>query len=472
VAEIRPPERRPRRRLGIRGRVVASFVVLLALAVLVSIGVLRQVGRNRIDAQVSRDLDTAAADLRVRLQQVQPTLGRPGGPTLAGVFDDYLRARPARGDQAYLAFVGGKAFAASAGSRVALQRLPAAARWATLATTDSGQVGTPAGSLRWLAVPVRSGDRVLGVLVATELLSGQQHALQGTIVTVSLVMVLVLAGACLLAWGAAGRALAPVRDLAQAARSVSAGDDLGARVPVSGHDEVSDLGSSFNGMLDRLQVAFDSQRRFLDGAAHELRTPITIVRGHVELLDDDPDEQAATIALVLDEMDRMDRLVEELRVLARSDRPDFLSPEPVAVADLVDEVGRKAEAMAARAWAVRADTTAVVRGDRQRLTQALLNLVDNAIRVTDDGDLIEIGAERRDHVVVLWVRDDGPGIAEADLATLFDRDGRTVRRRTGGTGLGLPIVAAIARAHGGRPAVVSEPGAGSRFELLLPEAGP
>jgi signal transduction histidine kinase len=333
-------------------------------------------------------------------------------------------------------------------------------------------VGTPAGPLRWLAVPVRSGDRVLGVLVATELLSGQQHALQGTIVTVSLVMVLVLAGACLLAWGAAGRALAPVRDLAQAARSVSAGDDLGARVPVSGHDEVSDLGSSFNGMLDRLQVAFDSQRRFLDGAAHELRTPITIVRGHVELLDDDPDEQAATIALVLDEMDRMDRLVEELRVLARSERPDFLSPEPVPVADLVDEVGRKAEAMAARSWAVRADTTAVVRGDRQRLTQALLNLVDNAIRVTDDGDLIEIGAERRDHVVVLWVRDDGPGIAEADLATLFDRDGRTVRRRTGGTGLGLPIVAAIARAHGGRPAVVSEPGAGSRFELLLPEAGP
>jgi signal transduction histidine kinase len=121
---------------------------------------------------------------------------------------------------------------------------------------------------------------------------------------------------------------------------------------------------------------------------------------------------------------------------------------------------------------VRADTTAVVRGDRQRLTQALLNLVDNAIRVTDDGDLIEIGAERRDHMVVLWVRDDGPGIAEADLATLFDREGRTVRRRTGGTGLGLPIVAAIARAHGGRPAVVSEPGAGSRFELLLPEAGP
>ena len=176
-------------------------------------------------------------------------------------------------------------------------------------------MGTPAGSLRWLAVPVRSGDRVLGVLVATELLSGQQHALEGTIVTVSLVMVLVLAGACLLAWGAAGRALAPVRDLAQAARSVSAGDDLGAHVPVSGHDEVGDLGSSFNGMLDRLQVAFDSQRRFLDGAAHELRTPITIVRGHVELLDDDPDEQAATIALVLDEMDRMDRLVEELRVL-------------------------------------------------------------------------------------------------------------------------------------------------------------
>ncbi len=446
--------------------------MLLAVAVLVSIGVLGQVGRNRIDAQVSRDLDTAAADLRVRLQQVQPTLGRPGGPTLAGVFDDYLRARPARATRPYLAFVGGKPFAASAGSRVALQRLPVAARWATLATTDSGQVGTPAGSLRWLAVPVRSGDRVLGVLVATELLSGQQHALQGTIVTVSLVMVLVLAGACLLAWGA-GRSCAGARARPRGRRRGRCRRAT-TWVPASRCRATTRSATSARpstACSTGLQVAFDSQRRFLDGAAHELRTPITIVRGHVELLDDDPDEQAATIALVLDEMDRMDRLVEELRVLAQVGATRL----PLPGAGRGRRPGRGGRAQGARRWRCGrgrcgADATAVVRGDRQRLTQALLNLVDNAIHVTDDGDLIEIGAERRGHEVVLWVRDDGPGIAADDLATLFDREGRTVRRRPGGTGLGLPIVAAIARAHGGRPAVVSEPGAGTRFELLLPEA--
>jgi signal transduction histidine kinase len=458
------------RRLGIRARVVASFVILLAIAVLVSIGVLQQVGSRRIDAQVTQELSTAAADLRARLDRDASTLGRPGGPTLTSVFDDYLRARPARRDQAFLAIVDGRPFAASAGSRVAVQTLPIASRWASLRTSEAGQVATDAGAMRWLAVPVLSNGRLLGVLVATELLAGQQHALRTTVVTESLVMLLVLAAASLLAWGAAGRALAPVRGLATAARSVSSGSDLGARVEVSGHDEVTDLAASLNEMLDNLQAAFDSQRQFLDSAAHELRTPITIARGHVELLDDDPAERAATIALVLDEMDRMDRLVEELRVLARSERPDFLVVEPVAVAGFVEAIVAKSEAMATRVWS--ADVGGVdeltVPADRQRLTQALLNLVDNAVHVTQAGDAITVGATQHDDHVELWVEDSGTGIAAVDLPTLFDREGRTVRRRPGGTGLGLPIVAAIARAHGGTVAATSTVGVGTRFVLTLP----
>jgi signal transduction histidine kinase len=251
---------------------------------------------------------------------------------------------------------------------------------------------------------------------------------------------------------------------------VSSGSDLGARVEVSGHDEVTDLAASLNEMLDNLQAAFDSQRQFLDSAAHELRTPITIARGHVELLDDDPAERAATIALVLDEMDRMDRLVEELRVLARSERPDFLVVEPVAVAGFVEAIVAKSEAMATRVWS--ADVGGVdeltVPADRQRLTQALLNLVDNAVHVTQAGDAITVGATQHDDHVELWVEDSGTGIAAVDLPTLFDREGRTVRRRPGGTGLGLPIVAAIARAHGGTVAATSTVGVGTRFVLTLP----
>ena len=460
------------RRFGIRARVVTSFVILLTIAVLISIALLQQVGTRRIDAQVNHDLSTAAADLRVRLDQDASSLGRPGGPTLTSVFDDYLRARPARGDQAFLAIVDGRPFAASAGSRVALQSLPIAQRWAALRKSASGHLSTDAGAMRWLAVPILSNGRLLGVLVATELLAGQQHALQTTVVTESLVMLLVLAGASLLAWGAAGRALAPVRGLAAAARSVSSGSDLGARVEVSGHDELTDLAASLNEMLDNLQIAFDSQRQFLDGAAHELRTPITIARGHVELLDDDPDDRAATIALVLDEMDRMNRLVEELRVLARSERPDFLVVEHVPISGFVEDVLAKAKAMAQRAWTTDIEVldSLGVRADRQRLTQALLNLVDNAVHVTEVGDSITVGAQQHDGHVELWVEDSGPGIAPADLPSLFDRDGRTVRRRPGGTGLGLPLVAAIVRAHGGTVMASSSLGLGTRIALTLPLA--
>ena len=177
MAETVP--RRPRRRLGIRVRLVASFVVLLALAVLVSIGVLRQVGRNRIDAQV--------------FTRPRHRGGRPPRPVAAGAAharaarwpDARRRVRRVppgeapRSDQAYLTFVGDRAFAEWAGSRVDLQRLP----WRSLGdltnTTRAGR-SRPPESLRWLAVPVRAGDQVLGVLVATELLSGQRHSLQGT----------------------------------------------------------------------------------------------------------------------------------------------------------------------------------------------------------------------------------------------------------------------------------------------------
>jgi signal transduction histidine kinase len=221
-------------------------------------------------------------------------------------------------------------------------------------------------------------------------------------------------------------------------------------------------------MLDRLQGAFDSQTRFLDDAGHQLRTPITIVRGHVELLDDDPEQREADVALVLDELDRMDRLVADLRVLARSGRPDFLEPEDVELSQLVEEVARKAGALADRRWAVRTGPPARLRADRHRLTEALLNLVDNAVRATQPGDTVELGTAVHGATAELWVRDTGCGIDPADVPHLFERGGNRVRHRPGGTGLGLPIVAAIAAAHGGDVTATSVPGDGTCVRLLLP----
>src|SRR5690606_6740810 len=160
----------------------------------------------------------------------------------------HLRARPARSDQAFLTFVGGEPFAASAGLDLAREELDPAARWASLESTDTGETSTPAGPMRWLAVPVTSDEDVLGVCVAASFVADRQEALRSTLLTVGAVTALVLVGAGLLAWGAAGRALAPVRELAATARSVSGGEDLGARIAVTGNDEVAELAGSFNQM--------------------------------------------------------------------------------------------------------------------------------------------------------------------------------------------------------------------------------
>lgn len=459
----------PWRHIGIRGRVVLSFLVLLLLAEVASVVVLRQVGTARMREQARRDLVAVTDEFRTEVDPTASTIGTTDGPSLGSLFDDFLRRRPARADQAYLTFLDGRPFAASAGAPVDLDQLPTAAAWATTASTDAGQVTTPVGRAEWVAVPVTSGDRVLGVLVATQFLAGQERALSGTVVTVSLVTFLVLVAAALLAWVAAGRALAPLRDLAVTAATVSGGDDLDARIDVRSTDEVGALAASLNGMLDRLRGAFDAQKRFLDDAGHELRTPITIVRGHVELLDDDPDKRAEEVALVLDELDRMERLVTDLRTLARAERPDFLQTGPVDCQTLVEEIARKAAALAPRSWTVHADATGTIVADRQRLTQALLALADNAVRVTDDGDPMELGSRRSDRGLVLWLADKGPGIDPEDVPTLFERTGRRVRKRPGGTGLGLPIVDAIARAHGGEVHVTSALGAGTRMEIEIPE---
>nr|WP_249420565.1 HAMP domain-containing sensor histidine kinase [Rhabdothermincola salaria] len=440
---------------------------MLVLAEGVSLVVLRQVGEARIDEQATDELLAAAEPFRT---SVADTL-EPGSGALTEVFDDYLRTRPARTDQAYLALRRGEPYAVSAGAPVELDRLPEVERWADLSTTTEGTTTTAAGATRWLAVPVVAGSDVLGTLVVAQFTDAQSQALESTVVTVSLVTLLLLAGAALLAWVAAGRALVPLRRLARTAESVSGGGDLDARIEVVTDDETGHLARSFNAMLDRLRGAFDSQRQFLDDAGHELRAPITIVRGHVELLDDDPAVRQQEVALVLDELDRMDRLVTDLRLLARSQRPDFLSTAPVDVDAFVTAVAAKAGALGERTWVVSADSEATVRVDAQRLTQAVLNLADNAVRVTDADATIEIGARRDgDATVTFWVADDGPGIDPADVPHLFDRTQHTVPTRPGGTGLGLPIVEAIVRAHGGRVAVHSDVGVGTRIELTLPEA--
>ena len=289
----------------------------------------------------------------------------------------------------------------------------------------------------------------------------------------ALVLISVLLIASALAWVVAGRILAPLRMLDETARSISE-TDLTRRIPVSGNDEIAELARTFNAMVDRLERAFASQRAFVSDASHELRTPITIVRGHLELLGDDPQERRETVALVTDELDRMSRFVDDLLLLAKAERNDFLRIEEVELGALTDELLDKATGLGPRAWALEARGEARIQADRQRLTQAVMGLAQNAVQHTADGDAVWIGTGVDGDEASLWVRDTGPGYRARGSGTrvraLRARRGR--RRRSEGAGLGLAIVRAIAEAHGGRAELASRPGAGSTFTVVVPLDGP
>jgi two-component system, OmpR family, sensor kinase len=286
--------------------------------------------------------------------------------------------------------------------------------------------------------------------------------------TMALVGIAVVAIGSVLSWAAAGRVVAPVRELTRTARSIS-DTDLNKRITVRGSDEVALLAQTFNGMLDRLEEAFTAQRRFAQDAGHELRTPITVVRGHLELMGDDPRERADTMPLVMSELERMDRIVNDLLLLAKAGQPGFVERAPVDLAALTEEIHAKATAIADRDWRLVEIGNGEFLLDRQRVTQAMMQLASNAAWHAAGEGPIEIGSSSDRRNVRLWIRDHGPGIPQAAQERIFDRFMRgDASRHTDGSGLGLSVVKAIAEGHGGTVELESRPHVGATFTIVLP----
>ena len=265
----------------------------------------------------------------------------------------------------------------------------------------------------------------------------------------------------------ARRLLSPVTELRQTAQSISGGD-LSNRLATRGNDDIAELGRTFNDMLDRLESAFETQKRFLDDVGHELRTPLTILSGHLETMDShDVDDVDETRTLLLDETDRMARLVDELLILARARRPDFVRLAEVDVPSLLDDTLAKAKGLGQRDWQVATPPTITFWADRQRLTQALLQLAANAVEHTEEGQSITFGAGHDDSHIHLWVRDEGSGVPDEIAADIFDRFSRGSTEGNG-FGLGLSIIKAIAEAHGGA-VVLDHASKGAQFRMILPK---
>jgi two-component system OmpR family sensor kinase len=346
--------------------------------------------------------------------------------------------------------------------------------WAAVRAPTYGTVQTLSGTVRYLAAPfgpapggTRAGGR--DVVVAISFVDRERGDVTATVRTASIVGLLALAAAIAIAWLIAGRILAPVRQLERAARTVTE-SDLSHRLEVNGDDELARLAGDFNAMLDRVESAFRTQRQFIDDAGHELRTPLTVIRGHLELLGDDPEERREVQAIITDELDRMSRMVNDLLVLAGAERPDFLQTAPVDVGQLTGEVQEKARFLADRQWLDGGHADKVTLVDRQRLTQAWMQLAQNATQHTSEGDQIAIGSWCSDDYLDLWVGDSGPGIPADERDGLFEGFSRGAHARRSGEhfGLGLPIVRAIAVAHGGMVTVGGNVLGGALFTIRIP----
>jgi two-component system, OmpR family, sensor kinase len=472
-----PDRERQRTRLpapGVRTRILLGFVTLLALATAASVFLAWQIEIANIDRRISDALQQESRELRRVAAGRDPATGRPFAGDVRRIFDVYLARNSPSRNEAFLTFVDRKLYRRTApvgGYRIDSDP-ELVAQWGNLIDTDRGRVnGTPAGDVEYLAVPFLEGTRTAGVFVVAIFREGEEREVRAVTLATGAVGLAVLLIGSILAWRLADQILRPVRLVTRTARSISE-SDLAGRIPVQGRDEVAALAQTFNEMLDRLQGAFTTQRRFLDDAGHELRTPITIVRGHLELMGDDPAEQQETVSLVTDELDRMARLVDDLLTLAHAERLDFVDRAPVGLAQLTDELLSKAHALGDRAWTMDARAEGAVVADRQRLTQAVMQLAENAVRHTAPGDEIGLGSAISDREARLWVRDTGSGVPADEQDRVFTRFARGRGMPRGeSSGLGLSIVKAIAEAHGGRVELDSVADAGATFTIVVPTRG-
>ena len=236
-------------------------------------------------------------------------------------------------------------------------------------------------------------------------------------------------------------------------------------------DEVKRLAEIEHRLLER-------ERNLVRDASHELRTPITVARGHAELIRRSQDGQVAEdAAIILDELGHLSRIGDRLLILAAAEHPEFLRRAPIDFERIIVDTARRWSAAADRQWRVSAPVEGVLTADEERLQSTLDALIENAVKFTHDGDRITIAGRHEGATAVIEVSDTGAGIPEDQLPRVFDRfsrldEGR--RRGNGGTGLGLAIVKAIVEAHGGSVAVQSEVGKGTTFTLTVPgfKSGP
>jgi signal transduction histidine kinase len=330
--------------------------------------------------------------------------------------------------------------------------------------------------LRVFTTPLRVGDTTIAVLQVAR----PTRELEETRRLLTLALLTAGAGGLALAlgvgWWLAGMALAPVRRVTQTARAIAVSGEPDRRLSFQGpQDELGALCATFNTMLDRLSTVLAAQRRFVQDASHELRTPMTTLRLNIHSLlrDDslDPAERREILTEMGDEIDRLSRLVSGLLELARADAGRQPARDAVALDEVVREASRSLETLARGRLRLELLDPAELMGSRDGLRQMVVILLDNALKVSppDDPVTIRLVADDASRRATLEVSDHGPGIAAEDMPHLFERFYRSAAaRQTSGTGLGLAIARTIVDEHGGRIEAICSPDGGATFRVTIP----
>ena len=356
---------------------------------------------------------------------------------------------------------------------------------------DANSVGGDSVSYRVYVEPVQVGGGVGTAIVAIPL-NDLHHTLGRLVLIEVLASGAVIVGLGALAWWIVRRGLRPLDQMAATAGAIAAGD-LSQRVESTDErTEVGQLGNALNTMLTGIEGAFAARaaseerlRRFLADASHELRTPLTSIRGYAELFDrgarDRPEDLATSMRHISEEANRMSTLVDDLLLLARLDHQRPLVLEHMDLSDTVTAAVDAARVSTPdRAVTLDVPGPVPVVGDAHRLRQVVDNLLANAVQHTPDGSPVDVRVSTEPAIACLEISDKGPGIPPAEQAHIFEpfhRADPTRARATGGAGLGLTIVSAIAHAHGGTVGVVSDPTSdngsrGTTFWVRIPLAGP
>lgn len=463
-----------RSRLHVRIAALGAAVIAVTLAAvaLLTYQLVLVGGRAEVERVLQGELAELARGLPTEIQRTSGST--PASPEqLDLAVRRYLAVNP--GSERHLTMVR-----TSAGTRVTQDgppelltlaadgRLPAGTP-GTLSTVD-----TPAGPVRILSGPITGAGVALGTVTVAAPLSGARTAATEALTRIALAgsVGLLLGGALLLV--VMRNALRPVRALAGAARSVG-GRDLTARVPEPPRlDEVGVLAREFNRMLERMSDEEQQRSGLLSAVTHELRTPLAVAEGHLEVFETlgpaDGQSAADTARVVRSELDRLHRVLNDLSAITEGEQGSTATRDPVFAPDVLDALAARLSGLGLTTVRIDDAAPVVALGDQDRLAQALLNLVTNATTHTPPGTTVRVSAHPVDGEVVFAVHDNGPGIDPAVLPRVFEP---FVTTRTGGSrrgsGLGLAVVKAVIQAQGGRVQLDTGP-SGTTVALHLPQA--